>query len=407
MELLKVKSDSRLLLLIYIIAILLAMNYLLSSDMFVPSLPKISNDLGVTASLARMMIPFFIIALAIVQLFSGPISDKYGRRPVIIVGCIVYLIASVLCLLSTSILLLLIGRILQGIGCGVLVGLSRTIIQDSLTKKEFTIAIGWISLFFMLAGAISPVIGGLVQTYLSWRFTFGIMLVFIMILTPLIVLYMPETHTITNRNANVLNIKSIFLDYFEMIKHKQFMIYIYYMIVAFSGIIVFYVLGPFIFIGEYGESAQYFGFMTLGLVASAILSRLYMNLFALRIFGADGMIFQGLVLCVASSLLLFIITEMNMINELLIIFFMCIYIMGCSLIAPSVAGEALSIFKHKAGAAGAMYGFLQMLGACILSSVASIVSVSILNLAMILLISASSSLILFILANYISNNRAN
>jgi MFS transporter, DHA1 family, 2-module integral membrane pump EmrD len=294
-ELLKVKSksNSSLLWLIYISAILLAMNYLLSSDMFVPSLPKISSDLGVTASLARMMVPFFIIALAIVQLFSGPISDKYGRRPVIIVGCIIYLIASILCLLSTNISLLLIGRILQGIGCGVLLGLSRTIIQDSLTKEEFTIAIGWVSLFFMLAGAISPVIGGLVQTYLSWRFTFGIMLVFIMLLIPLVVLYMPETHDIGNRNSNVLNIKSICLDYFEMIKHKQFMIYIYYMIVAFSGIIVFYVLGPFIFIDKYGESAQYFGFMTLGLVASAFLSRLYMNLFALTYIFHDIRINHG------------------------------------------------------------------------------------------------------------------
>ncbi|WP_162902373.1 multidrug effflux MFS transporter [Facilibium subflavum] len=389
-------NSSKSLWLICTFSILLGFSYFLAADMYVPSLPMITKDFVTNSSVTRLSISFFLISLAVSQLVYGPASDKYGRKPILMTGGIVYLIASILCVLSFNIETLLIGRFLQGVGAGALMGLSRTIIQDWVSKEKLMQIVGWLSMFFLLAPAVAPTIGGFVEAYAGWRVSFVIMAVFIAIVLPGIRYVLPETHPKAKRDTQALNASHMAKNYLEMLLHARFMIYIFCMIAGFAGVIAFYTIGPFIFIEKLGFSAQGFGLLSLLILSCAFISRFYVALYALKRFGVTGTIFQGLVLLVGASFVLLLLSKLQAINGVAIMICLCVYVMGSSLIGPTVVGSALSFFKHKAGAAGAMYGFLQMFGMFLVSTIASFVTPNAIDLALILLVLSVTALILFV-----------
>ena len=199
--------------LIITIVILLFSSYFFASDMYVPSLPSITQDLHASSQLARATIAAFMISLALSQLFYGPASDKFGRKPVIIFGIVIYILGSVVCMLSQRIEILLCGRVIQGVGVGALASLSRTVIQDSVDKERFVHIAGWLSLFFMLAPVTAPVLGGIIETHFNWRITFVLMLIFALLVLFLVVFIMPETHHQTKRDTHALNISKMLKNY--------------------------------------------------------------------------------------------------------------------------------------------------------------------------------------------------
>ncbi|WP_440993888.1 MFS transporter [Cysteiniphilum litorale] len=114
----------------------LGCSYFMASDMYVPSLPSMSHALSASSSMARLTIGAFLVALAFSQLFYDPASDKMGRKKIIYIGAIIYLVGSIFCMFAWSIDTLIVGRIIQGVGTGALLPLSRVIVQDSVAARH-------------------------------------------------------------------------------------------------------------------------------------------------------------------------------------------------------------------------------------------------------------------------------
>ncbi len=119
---------------IILISFIMALSYFFASSMYAPSLPDIESSLHTTDSLAQQSLSFFFIALAFSQLSCGPLSERYGRKPVALVSAIIFLAGSIVCLSSINIHTLLLGRVIQGLGVGGLYLLCRTVLQDSFNK---------------------------------------------------------------------------------------------------------------------------------------------------------------------------------------------------------------------------------------------------------------------------------
>ena len=390
------KSNIPNIVLLSTVCVLLGFSYFMASDMYVPSLPNMSKELLASSSMARMTIAVFLVALAVSQLFYGPASDKLGRKKIILMGAAIYLLGSLLCMTAGNINILLLGRVIQGVGVGALLPLSRVIVQDSVSKEKFIHIVGWLSLFFMLAPASAPVIGGLIETYASWRVNFIVMFLFVLVVAVVVIFFLPETHAKALRNPDALKPAHLLKNYTEIITHVPFVIYTFCMIAGFSGIVAFYTIGPFILIQQYGMSPKAFGFCSLLIIAVAFIARLYMSLFSLKKFGITVTLLQGLSVMLAASVLLLICALFGLAGQKMLLISVGLYAMGSSMVGPTVVGVALSLFKHKSGFAGAVYGFLQMFGLFVVSLIAAMVKPAIISYAMIVFVMSVMSFGLFV-----------
>ena len=143
--------------------------------MYTPSFPDIQSGLQTSEALVQQTLSLFFIALACSQLICGPLSERYGRKPIAMLSSFVFVIGSMTCLLADSIEVLLIGRIIQGLGVGGLYLLCRTILQDAFEKTELMGILAWYGIFFMSLPGLTLILGGYLTQHFGWHSNFVFM----------------------------------------------------------------------------------------------------------------------------------------------------------------------------------------------------------------------------------------
>jgi MFS transporter, DHA1 family, multidrug resistance protein len=147
----------------------------LSTDIYLPALPRMVESFHTAASLVNLTLIFFFIFYALGTMFWGPLSDKYGRKRILLIGMIIYTIASILCVFSVNVYQLILFRILQSIGCGAATAVSTAIVKDVFTGRKRLTILSVVQSMGMLSPIISPVIGAIILSTLSWRGVFVVL----------------------------------------------------------------------------------------------------------------------------------------------------------------------------------------------------------------------------------------
>lgn len=146
----------------------------LSTDAYLPALPKMVQHLNTTTSMINLTLVLFFIFYSIGILFWGPLSDKYGRKPILMIGMILYTVSSMLCIFAPNVHLLIAYRILQSIGCGAATAVSTAMIKDAFDGKERVKTLAIVQTMSTTSPIVSPVIGAIVLKFMSWRGVFGV-----------------------------------------------------------------------------------------------------------------------------------------------------------------------------------------------------------------------------------------
>jgi MFS transporter, DHA1 family, multidrug resistance protein len=227
----------------------------LSTDLYLPALPSMSEQLHCSVPLVNLSLVVFFIFLSISSIFWGPLSDKYGRKPVLLTGVILYIVFSGFCVFSQSIVQLIIARIFQAVGAGAAMAVTLAIVKDVFPgmKRERTLAL--VSVLNGVIPVIAPSIGAQILKLTSWRGIFGAF-AFIGTIVCIFVLYLKET----NATPSVLSVCKTTLRLFVVLKNPNFIRLIGVFSVISIPILGFISVSSFIFIRRFGISEYAFGF---------------------------------------------------------------------------------------------------------------------------------------------------
>jgi len=178
-----------------VVGLLIAISALnpLSVNIIVPALTSMAEGLDTDFATAQLTLSSYLFATAIALLVHGPLSDKFGRRPIVLVGVAIYVFASVLCVVATSIWIVILGRILQGVGAAAGFALGRAIVRDLYEREKAASMLGYITMGFSTVPMIAPLIGGLISDYLGWRLIFVFVAIVTFVLLVFVWFGLPET----------------------------------------------------------------------------------------------------------------------------------------------------------------------------------------------------------------------
>lgn len=324
-------------------------------NIFLPSLPEIGREFSKTPSAVQYTITCYLAAFAIGQLFIGALSDRFGRKPVLLAGIALYAASSLICVFATSLPMLITGRIVQALGgCAGMV-LARAIIRDMNEQDEAASMLGYVTMTMMAVPSLAPAFGGVIEVAFGWRANFWV-LVAIGIATALAVAArLPETNF--NRTRS-LRFKAQFQNYAQLVKSAPFMGYALTASFASSMFFTYASASPHIGIKLLGlspaEYGLYFAFAPAGFITGNFLSgRLSVT------FGTDRMITAGNLLALVATLcatglaLAGIFTPFALFAP-----FFFVAISNGLTVTNGVAG-AISVHPELAGTAAGLAGFMQ------------------------------------------------
>ncbi|WP_179954067.1 multidrug effflux MFS transporter [Denitrobaculum tricleocarpae] len=359
----------------------------LALNIFTPSMPGMQRVFDVSYGTIQLTITLYLFGTAVAQLLYGPLSDRFGRRPVLLIGLCLFLLGSIASAFATSIVWLLISRTLQAVGgCAGLV-LSRAIVRDMHSREKSASMIGYITVGMVVVPMISPLIGGVLDQWFNWRagFLFVTAAGFIVLLATL--LKLPETNFDLRP---IPGLRGILLSYSGLLKSREFRHYAFNAAFTSGAFFAFLSGGPFIAIELMAQPTSVYGicfvFVALGYMSGNFLT----GRLAERM-GTDTMITLGSSLSLAGAVTMCLLALTGNINLVTIFGPMALITFGNGLSLPSATAGSVSVNPKIAGAAAGLAGFMQMtLSACITLFVGYLQSDS--ALPMILTILATSAI---------------
>jgi DHA1 family bicyclomycin/chloramphenicol resistance-like MFS transporter len=191
----------------------------LAVHVFLPVIPAVKIALGLSDAHAQFTFSIALFGMAFATLFYGSLSDRYGRRPVLLSGLVLFLIGSVVSAIAETANALLLGRLVQAIGAGCALTLVRAIARDAYRAEQLVKAIAYLTMFGTLGPMVTPIIGGVLTDTLGWRSVFGFALVAGGAITLTAYMVIVETHPLSNRN---LSDATVIQGYVALIRRLRF-----------------------------------------------------------------------------------------------------------------------------------------------------------------------------------------
>lgn len=332
----------------------------LSIDMYLPALPVIESDLKASVGDIQLTLSAFMIAFGVGQIFYGPAGDRFGRRPVILGGLAIYVLASIGCAFAAAAGQLVLLRLLQGLAaCGGVV-LARTMVRDLAERDQAARAMSLMMACTSIAPMLAPLIGGQILWSLGWRAIFIILAGIGLFAWLAAFIRLPETLRPEFRQP--LAAPAILKRFGELLRHKTFMGYALTSSFQFAALFSFLSGSPFVFIQHYGIQPRVYGLLFGGMVVFMTIGSLLNAKFA-TVFGAAKILRYAVIVPAIVGLAAIFLGLIEARTGAIGIwpFFLCFapQIATISLIGPNGTAMALQRYPHMAGTASSLMGVMQ------------------------------------------------
>ncbi|WP_027910499.1 Bcr/CflA family multidrug efflux MFS transporter [Pseudomonas sp. URMO17WK12:I4] len=322
----------------------------LSIDLYLPSLPLIASDLQANQASVQLSISVFLAGLCLGMLLYGPLSDRFGRRPLLLFGISLYVVASLGCALADRVEALLLWRFLQALGGAAASVLARAVVRDLFPVTAAARVFSLMHLVTMLATLVAPLAGSYLMLLAGWRSLFLLLLAFASSCLALVTFNLPESHPPEQRGTSLIQ---VFRAYGQILCAPAAVGFILCMGLSFAGMFAFITASPFVYIEYFGVSSQQYG----GLFALNIAGVIVATVFNARVvsrFGANQMLEVGTAVAALAGISLAVVGGLGLGGLPAIVICILFYISMTGLIGANCLASLLEHFPQQAGAAAGL-----------------------------------------------------
>ncbi|MGD8642603.1 MAG: multidrug effflux MFS transporter [Gammaproteobacteria bacterium] len=336
-------------------------------DTYLPSFPAIEAEFSVSRALLSQSLAFYLVAFGTFTLIWGPLSDRLGRRAVVLSSLLLYLFSSVGCALAKDYSHFLFFRLLQGVAAGGGMAAGRTMIRDVYSPQEAQHAMSRVMMLFAVAPGVAPIVGGWLQDTFGWYSVFYFLAIYSGLVMGMILLWVPETLPASMRQSiHPLHVARV---YGHTLVHRRFQSLVFMVACYFGGMFLYIAGAPTVVFDFLDLDVHHFGVLFVPLVGGIIFGawlsgRLSHHWHAERtVVLALTLMAAGTVLNTAQALMLSPMVFTTVAPLVL-------YAIGIGIAMPAMTVLSLDCFPQNRGAASAVQGFIQMMGNALVASTA-------------------------------------
>jgi DHA1 family bicyclomycin/chloramphenicol resistance-like MFS transporter len=325
-------------------------------DIYLASMPSMTRALGATAEEVQLTLSVYMYGWGIAQLFAGPLSDRFGRRPALLGGLAVFIAASVACALSRNVFVLIAARLVQAVSMASIAVVPRAVVRDLYSGDKAAHILSLMGVVLGVAPVVAPILGSHVHGLLGWQANFVLVALYGAILWFFVRTALPET--LARREARATHPRVIAANFRRLLRSRTYTGCMLVAAFGFSGLFAFLAGSAFVFVTVLGESERGFGLLfgavMLGnITGSAIGSRL------VRKVGIERMVRAGTSLMLVAGVTLGALALAGPKHPAMIVVPMFLFMVAFMLTMPPATAAALTPFPDIAGSASSLLSFFQ------------------------------------------------
>jgi len=328
----------------------------IAMQILLPGIPIIKESFAVSTSVAQLTLSLSMAAIAVATLAYGPLSDRYGRRPVLIAGISITIVGSLLCIMAPTIELLIAGRIVQAAGGAVGLVVARAIVRDVYDARESASVIATLVMVMVVMPMLSPAVGGELMVQFDWHAVFYLVAIVSSIMLVLLFLTLPET---LQEPVAFTGVGNLARAYFDLLRNPIFSGYGYS--VAFVSVVFFSFISaaPEIMVSVLKRPTTEYGYYFISIPLGFMIGN-YATRHLGRRYGIHRMIDYGSRISIAGIALAIVIQLVGITHPAGLFFPIAIAIFGNGITLPNAQAGAINAAPKMSGTASGLTGFMQM-----------------------------------------------
>lgn len=325
-------------------------------NIYLPTLPRVQADFGTTVAGMNATVSLALVAFAIGILVHGPLSDRYGRRPVIIAGLLIFALGNLLCLLAPSLGVLLAGRIVQALGTSAGLVVARAMLGDLYGREGMARMLAYLTMVMVVGPTTAPLVGGLVTEAFGWHGVFALLLAANLLILAFTWRHLPETRPPEARDRGSPGLAR---DSLAMVRQPAFAGFALQAAVIYAVFLTFISIAPYVMVAL-GHSSTEYGSWYLLVAIGYFIGNWVVTRHATRL-GLQRLIAMGVTIQLVSGLAGAALVLAGFWHPAAIFIPMGVLGLGQGLALPNINASAVSLAPHTPGAASSVLGFTQQL----------------------------------------------
>ena len=352
----------------YITLVSLVAYAAIATDLYLPTIPYMIADLGGTTSDGQLTLSVFMVGLAFGQLFFGPLSDRFGRVPVVRTGTLLFLVTSVLCALANDMGFMWVMRALQGVAAASGPVIARAIVRDRYEGNRAAQVMSTLSAAMAIIPMVAPSIGALILQFAEWPAVFIALAVFAALVLAALS-RLPETTSISS--VERLTLSMVIRSFSEMLRRHAFLGYQMAGSFSFAALFVYLSTVAFFLPDVFNIPTSLFGY-AFALTVCGFMTGSLINARLVMRFGMNQTLKAGLSISLLSAVVIVLLSGKASDYLYTMAALSSTLFLGVGLTASNASMGAISLFAHRAGSASAVYGFTHALLASAVGAVAGL-----------------------------------